>query len=111
MTRTRFLLTLLVVAVLLRVFPDRSALVERAALGAVALYSLIWLGSRFWGQQRARRQRDRRTAADAQQYREYERELADIRARIDESSPQYQVELNALHDRHRDMLGRKFGPL
>lgn len=109
MTRTRFLLTLLLVAILLRLFPDRSAFIEQVAVGGAALYCLIWLGSRFLGRYRLRRQQDRLAAADAAEYRDYERELADIRARTDESSPQFQVELSALHERHRDMLTRKFG--
>lgn len=110
MTRTRFLLSLLVVVVLLQLFPDRSATVERVAVIGVALYSLIWLGSRYRARYRESRRKARLAEADAQEYRSYESELASIRARIDPASPEYAGELSALHDRHREMLARKFGP-
>ena len=110
MTRTRFLLTLLVVVVLLQLFPDKSATVEWVAVIGVALYSLIWLGSRYLAQYRGRRRKAELAAADEEEYRNYERELASIRARTDSASQEYKDELSALHDRHRDMLARKFGP-
>lgn len=109
MTRTRLLLTLLVLAILLRLFPDRAALIEQVAVGGAALYCTLWLGSRFLRRYRARRQGEILAAADAAEYRDYERALADIRARMEESSPQFQIEVSALHERHREMLVRKFG--
>ena len=110
MTRTRFLLTLLVVVILLQLFPDKSATVERLAVIGVALYALIWLGSRFLTVYRSRRQKARLAASDEEEYRTYESELAAIRARTDPASLEYRNELSALHDKHREMLTRKFGP-
>ena len=57
-------------------------------------------------------------AADDQEYRQYKTELDSIRAKYDPNrdltdpdsiSQQYKDELSALHDKHEEMLTRKFG--
>ena len=119
MNRTRFLLVLLVLVVLLQRFPDKSRLIEAVAVGGVALYCVLWAGSRYLAQLREQRRQAARAAADDEEYRCYESELASIRAKYepdresgetDAASQEYKDELSALHDRHRDMLDRRFGP-
>jgi hypothetical protein len=117
--RTRFLLALLVVVVFLQLFPDKSRVIEAVAVGGVALYCLLWAGSRYLAQFRDQRQKAALAAADGEEYRHYESELTSIRAKhdphrdaneADVASQEYKDELSALHDRHRDMLNRRFGP-
>lgn len=118
MNRTRFLLALLVMVVLLRLFPDKSPAIEAVAVGGAALYCLLWAGSRYLAQLRARRRQAAQAAADDEEYRCYECELASIRSQYDpdrdageaDASQAYKDALSALHDRHRDMLTRRFGP-
>ena len=119
MTRTRFLLALLVVVILLQLYPDKSRAIEGVAVGGIALYCLLWAGSRYLAQFRVQRRQAALAAADDAEYRRYESELASIRAKhdphrdaneADAASQEYKDELTALYDRHRDMLNRRFGP-
>jgi hypothetical protein len=105
--------------VLLRLFPDKSRAIEAVAVGGVALYCLLWAGSRYLAQLRAQRRQAARAAADDEEFRCYECELASIRAKYDPNrdageadaaSQEYKDELSALHDKHQDMLNRRFGP-
>ena len=119
MNRTRFLVALLVVVVLLQLFPDKTAAIEAAAVSAGALYCLSWALSKYLAQYKKRAAQAAQEAADAEQYLQYERELDSIRAKYAQErdltdptliSPEYKDALSALHDKHEAMLTRKFGP-
>lgn len=118
MSRTRLLLALLVVVVLLQIYPDRARVIESTAVGAGALYCLIWAISRALAQYKVKNRRAAQEAADAEEYRQYETELHSIREKYDPHrdmteptsiSQEYKSELSALHDKHEAMLTRKFG--
>jgi hypothetical protein len=117
-SRTRLLLALLVVVVLIQIYPDRAGVIELIAVGGAALYCLIWATSKGFAQYKAMKLRAAQEAADAEEYRQYNMELDSIRAKYDPhrdltepaSIPQeYKDELAALHDKHEAMLTRKFG--
>jgi hypothetical protein len=117
-SRTRILVALLVLVVLLELFPERSTLIKGVAVSVGALYALAWGGARFFAQYRRNSAQAAQQAADETEYREYKMELDRIRARhdpdrnLDEPTsipPAYRDELTALHDKHEAMLTRKFG--
>lgn len=118
MSRTRLLLALLVVVVLIQIYPDRAGVIEMMAVGGAALLCSAWATVKGYAHFKARRLRAVQEAADAEEYRRYEIELDTIRAKYDPhrdltdpaSIPQeYKDQLSALHDRHEAMLTRKFG--
>jgi hypothetical protein len=117
--RTRILVGLLVMVILMRLFPEKAGAIEKAAIFGGGLYFLAWVGVRFLAQHKKRTAEAAQSAADEAEYQEYRRELDIIRATHDPSrnlndptsiSPEYQAALSALHDKHQDMLARKFGP-
>jgi hypothetical protein len=117
--RTRILVGLLVMVILMRLFPEKAGAIEKAAIFGGGLYFLAWAGVRFLAQHKKRTAEAAQSAADEAEYQEYRRELDIIRATHDPSrnlndptsiSPEYQAALSALHDKHQDMLARKFGP-
>jgi hypothetical protein len=119
-SRTRLLVALLVVVVLIQIYPDRAGVIELLAVGGAALYSLAWALSRGYAQYKAKSLRAAQEAADAEEYRQYEMELDAIRGEYDPHrdladpasiSQEYKDALSALHDRHEAMLTRKFGSL
>ncbi len=119
MNRTRILVALLVVVILMQLFPEKTGVIQRTAIVGGGLYFLVWAAVRFLAQHKKRRAEAAQLAADEAEYQEYRRELDVIRETHDPSrdlsdptsiSPQYQAALSALHDKHQDMLARKFGP-
>jgi hypothetical protein len=117
--RTRILVALLVMVVLMQLFPERAGAIERVAIVAGGLYFLAWTAVRFLAQHKRQGAEAAQSAADEAEYQDYKRELDAIRAIHDPSrdlndptsiSPEYQADLTALHDKHQDMLVRKFGP-
>jgi hypothetical protein len=118
MTRTRVLLAILVLVILLQLFPGRAADIKIAWVSAAAVYVLVWSGLKFRVAIREKSRLTAQEAADAEEYQQYKNELDAIRAQHDaqrdlsdptEISPEYRAALAALHDRHQAMLERKFG--
>ena len=116
--RTRLLVALLVVVILLQLFPDRAAIIKLVAVVAGALYALAWALAKYRAQHRTKAALAAQEAADAEEYRQYEIELYAIREKHDPNgegtdpdtvTPEYRAALSALHDRHEAMLNRKFG--
>jgi hypothetical protein len=117
--RTKILVVLLAVVILMQLFPDRARLIERVAIVAGGLYFLSWTALRYLAQHKKRTAESAQSAADDSEYQAYKRALDAIREKHDPGpglrdpisiSPEYQAELSALHDKHQDMLTRKFGP-
>jgi hypothetical protein len=117
-SRTRVLLALLVVVVLIQIYPDRAGVIEMMAVGGAALLCSAWATLKGYAHFKAKRLRAVQEAADAEEYRQYAVELDAIRAKYDPhrdltdpaSIPQeFKDELSALHDKHEAMLTRKFG--
>jgi hypothetical protein len=118
MTRTRLLLALLVLVVLLQLFPDRAGPIKLVAVCAGTVYFAAVMGAKYRARRRESLARAAQEAADEAEYRRYRSELDAIRARHDPHrdlgdptsiSADYRDELSALHDRHQEMLNRKFG--
>ncbi|MDP9012715.1 MAG: hypothetical protein M3O41_08705 [Pseudomonadota bacterium] len=118
MNRTRFLVALLVVVVLLQLFPERAALIELVAIGAGALYCVAWAITAYLAHYKMKAALAAQEAADTEEFRQYEIELHAIREKHDPNrdltdlasiTQEYQDELTALHDKHQAMLTRKFG--
>ena len=119
MNRTRILIALLVLVILMQLFPEKTGVIQKAAIIGGGLYFLAWTAVRYLAQHKKRRAEAAQSAADDAEYQVYKRELDVIRATHDPTrdlsdptsiSPEYQAALSALHDRHQDMLARKFGP-
>jgi hypothetical protein len=117
--RTRILVALLVMVILMQLFPEKAGAIQRVAIVGGGLYFLAWAAVRFLTQHKRRAAEAEQLAADEAEYQEYKRELDVIRATHDPArdlsdptsiSPQYRAALSALHDKHQDMLARKFGP-
>jgi len=118
MNRTRILLAVLVMVVLLQFFPAQANLIKAVFVGVGLLYCLVWGGRRYLAATRKKSALAAQQAADDEEYRAYQRELHAIQLKYDPHrdlddptslSADYRAELNALHDRHEAMLGRKFG--
>ena len=119
MNRTRFLLAALVVVVLMRLYPDKTGIIERFAVAGAALYGMIWGILRLIAHFRRVRAQAAQEAADEREYRQYKEELDSLRAAseprrdpddLTSITPEYQEALTRLHDKHEAMLTRKFGP-
>ncbi len=117
-TRTRLLVALLVLVVMLELFPAHATLIKAVAVGAGALYFAATAGVRWRAWRRGNAARAAQEAADAEDYRRYREKLDEIRAQFDplrdlddptSISPEYRAALDALHEEHQDMLTRKFG--
>jgi len=117
--RTRILVALLIMVILMQLFPEKAGAIQRVAIVGGGLYFLAWAAARFLAQHKRRAAEAAQSAADVAEYQEYKRELDAIRAKHDPNrdlndptsiSPEYQAALTALHDKHQDMLARKFGP-
>jgi len=117
--RTRILVALLIMVILMQLFPERAGAIQRVAIVGGGLYFLAWATIRYLARHRQRRAAAAQLAADEAEYQEYRRELDAIRAKHDPArdlsdptsiSPEYQAALDALHDKHQEMLARKFGP-
>jgi Skp family chaperone for outer membrane proteins len=118
-SRTRILVALLILVILMQLFPERAGVIQKVAIVGGGLYFLAWAAMRFLAQRKRQRAEFARSAADEAEYQAYRRELNAIRATYDPArdlndptsiSPEYQSALTALHDKHQDMLARKFGP-
>jgi hypothetical protein len=105
--------------ILMQLFPEKAALIQKVAIVGGGLYLLAWAATRFLAQHKKQRAESAQSAADEASYQAYRRELDAIRAIHDPArdlndptsiSPEYQAALTALHDKHQDMLARKFGP-
>jgi hypothetical protein len=105
--------------ILMQLFPEKAGAIQRVAIVGGGLYFLAWAAARFLAQHKRRAAEAAQSAADVAEYQEYKRELDAIRAKHDPNrdlndptsiSPEYQAALTALHDKHQDMLARKFGP-
>ena len=105
--------------VLMQLFPEKAGAIERVFIVGGGLYFLAWAAARFLAQRKRQRAEAAQAGADEAEYQVYKRELDVIRATHDPNrdlndpttiSPEYQAALSALHDKHQDMLGRKFGP-
>jgi hypothetical protein len=112
------LVALLILVVMLQLFPGQATLIKAVAVGTGALYFAATGGARFRAWRRETAARAAQEAADAEEYRRYREELDVLRAKFDplrdlddptSISPDYRTALDALHDRHQDMLCRKFG--
>ena len=113
--RTSLLAAIALAAVLLQWFPRHGGAIKWALIllglgylivGAVTTYPRIYRD----------RKRAAQLAADERDYRNYEHDLGVIRSKfaVDRPAngappPAYQAELDALNEKHRDMLTRKFG--
>jgi hypothetical protein len=104
---------------LIQVYPDRATLIELVAIVGGGLYAVAWYAAGARARYKRRAAEAARQAADDLEYQRYRADLDAIRAKFDPHrdlldptsiSPEYQQELDLLHDRHRDMLTRKFGP-
>jgi hypothetical protein len=109
----------LVVVVLIQLFPGKAGIIELVAIGALALYYLTSATLKYIAEYERKSAQATQDAADEKEYRQYKTELDSIRAKYAAnrdwgeltSIPQEcKDELSALHDRHQDMLTRKFGP-
>jgi hypothetical protein len=105
--------------ILMQLFPERAGVIQKVAIVGGGLYFLAWAAARFLAQHKKRRAESAQSQADEVEYQVYRRELDAIRAIHDPArdlddptsiSPEYQAALTALHDKHQDMLARKFGP-
>jgi hypothetical protein len=105
--------------ILMQLFPEKAGVIQRVGIVGGGLYFLAWAAVRFLAQHKKRAAEAAQSAADEAEYLEYKRELDVIRATHDPTrdlgdptsiSPEYQAALSALHDKHQDMLARKFGP-
>jgi hypothetical protein len=119
MTRTRLLVWILALAVLIQVFPDKAPRIEVFAVIAAVIYCTAWVIPKFLSRRRSQAAQAALAGADEKDYLQYVAELNAIRAKYDPHrdlddptsiSPEYQVEITALLDRHDAMLKRKFGP-
>ena len=116
--RTRILVGLLIMVILMQLFPDKAGAIEKVAIVGGGLYFLAWAAVRFLAQHKGRTAEAAQSAADEAEYLAYKRDLDIIRATYDPSrdlndptaiSPEHQAALSVLHDKHQDMLARKFG--
>lgn len=119
MNRTRILVALLVLVVLVQLFPDRATLIKLIWVSAAALTTLVWAALRYAALRKRKLAEAAQQAADELEYRQYRDELDIIRTRFDPQrdledptslSPEYRDALTVLHDKHHAMLERKFGP-
>lgn len=117
--RTRLLVALLVVVILLQVFPEKAGLIDLIAVLVVAVYSVGWAAAKYVAQYKRRAAQAAQEAADNEEYQRYRMELDTLRAKIDgnrdwndlaDIPQEYKDGLNTLHDKYQDMLTRKFGP-
>jgi Tfp pilus assembly protein PilN len=119
LNRTRILLVILVMVALIQIYPDRASLIEGVAIVGGGLYAVAWYAANARARYKRLAAESAQAAADDREYRSYREELDAIRARFDPDralgeptamSADYQKELDVLHERHRNMLSRKFGP-
>jgi hypothetical protein len=103
----------------MQLFPERAGAIQKVAIIGGGLYFLAWAAARYLAQHKKKKAEAAQSAADDAEYQVYKRELDVIRATHDPTrdlndptsiSPEYQAELSALHDKHQDMLARKFRP-
>jgi len=107
--RTRFLAAIAVAAVSMQLFPDYSDFIKWVAIGLGVLY-LVARALRTYPQQyRAKRRAAAQRLADELEFREYTAEMLALRTSHAASGDDFEAAVAALHDRHREMLERKFG--
>lgn len=119
MTRTRLLIWILVVVVMLQLFPDKAGRIELFAVIAVALYGAAWGIPKYLARRKNQTANAALAQSDEEEFRRYTKELDAIKAKFDPQrdlddptsiSPEYQEAITALLDKHDAMLKRKFGP-
>jgi hypothetical protein len=115
--RTGLLAAIAVAAILVQLFPDHVGAIKWAVILLGLAYLLAQALTTYPKLYLDRRRLEVQSAADEQEYGTYERELAALRSRYPAERladgavppPEYQAELAALNERHREMLTRKFG--
>ena len=116
--RTSLLLTAAIALLVVHFFPYLAAPIAWSALAAGVVWVAV-VGWRLLARYQIHRSHAAKLAADDVEYRSYEIELNALRARHDpkgdwnESTdfPEaYRESLNALHERYKAMLTRRFGP-
>jgi hypothetical protein len=118
-SRTSFLVAIAVAVLMIQFFPNQAGTIKWVTVALGILYLVIRALRTYPKQYRDKKRRAALAAADDQEYRLYKTELDSIRTKYDPrhemdengAVPQaYKDELSALHDKHRAMLTRKFGP-
>jgi len=116
--RTRILVALLVLVVLVQLFPAKSALIKMIWVSGGGILVAAWALTRYFAQRRKKSVEAAQSANDDREYQQYRQELDIIRGKYDplrdlddptSITAECRDELNALHERHRAMLERKFG--
>jgi hypothetical protein len=119
MTRTRLLVWILALVVLIQIFPGKTDRIEVFAVIAAIIYCAAYVVPKFIARRREQKAQAALARSDETEYLQYTEELNAIRAKFDPErdlddptsiSQEYQTEISALHDRHEAMLKRKFGP-
>jgi hypothetical protein len=116
--RTAFLVTIAVAAILMELFPAYVGVIKWAAI----LLAVAYLAGRalrtYPKMFRDRKRQAAQLLADEQEYRDFSAELSALRSKYETQRleaegkvppPAYEAELQALNERHKDMLTRKFG--
>jgi hypothetical protein len=115
--RTSLLVAIAVAAMLVQLFPEHVGAIKWAVILLGLVYLLVQALTTYPTLYLDRKRLKTQRAADTQEYGIYERELAAIRSkypagRLADAAalpPDYQAELMARNERHREMLTRKFG--
>ena len=108
-SRTRFLAAIAVAALSMQLFPGHADLIKWVAISLGVLYLLGRASLTYPRQYRLKRRLTAQRAADEREFREYSDELAALRDRHAADPEVYESRVAALHEKHRDMLERKFG--
>ncbi len=118
MSRTIFLATVAVAAILMELFADQVGVIKWALILLGGVYLVVRALKTYPALYREKKRKAAQLAADEQEYREFEKMLEAVRAKYrpnhlpDDSielPAAYHEELTALNEKHRDMLTRKFG--
>ena len=115
--RTSLLAAIAVAALAVQLFPHHVGTIKWAVIMLGLLYLIVQALTTYPKLYLERKRLKVQLAADAREYRIYERELAALRARFPAERladgtappPDYAAELAALNERHHEMLTRKFG--
>ena len=119
MSRTRFLVAIAVIVLLMQFFPDQAVAIRLAGVALGLLYLAVRALRTYPALCRDKKKRAAQQAADDAAYQQYKIEADVIRAKYDPNheltddnaiAQEYRDELSALHDKYQGMLARKFGP-
>jgi len=118
-SRTRFLVAIAVIVLLMQFFPNQASAIRLAGIALGLLYLAVRALRTYPALYRDKKKRAAQQAADDEAYRQYKIEVDAIRAKYDPNheltddtamQQEYRDELSALHDKYQAMLSRKFGP-